>query len=101
MGSYMSMPDGCAPTTVHMRPHGCRRPSSLLTPRWGADSSCVSAQAIDRCHRLGQTRDVVVTKLITAHHRPGQETAEQRMLGIQVPRRCRVCSVTLRRAPQS
>jgi hypothetical protein len=46
------------------------------------------AQAIDRCHRLGQTRDVVVTKLITAHHRAGGETVEQRMLGIQVPRSC-------------
>ena len=57
------------------------------------DDLC-GAQAIDRCHRLGQTRDVVVTKLITAHHREGGETVEQRMLGIQVTLSCRQAHVT-------
>lgn len=50
-------------------------------------NSAPEDQAIDRCHRLGQTRDVVVTKLITAHHREGGETVEQRMLGIQEEKR--------------
>lgn len=48
-------------------------------------------QAIDRCHRLGQTRDVIVTKLITAHHNPGEETVKQRMLTIQVCRHMPSC----------
>lgn len=47
----------------------------LLDPAW---NPAVDAQAADRCFRIGQTRDVVVYRLVTCG------TAEERQYGAQV-----------------
>jgi hypothetical protein len=41
-------------------------------------------QAVDRCHRLGQTREVHVSKLIMMRRDPTKETVEQRIMAMQV-----------------
>ncbi|EIE21127.1 hypothetical protein COCSUDRAFT_57047 [Coccomyxa subellipsoidea C-169] len=40
-------------------------------------------QAVDRCHRLGQTREVHVSKLIMTRRDPSKETVEQRIMVMQ------------------
>lgn len=42
-------------------------------------------QAVDRAHRLGQTRDVHVSKLVMTLPDPARETVEQRIMVMQVP----------------
>ncbi|XP_049322791.1 helicase-like transcription factor isoform X1 [Astyanax mexicanus] len=46
----------------------------LMEPAW---NPAVEEQCIDRCHRLGQTRDVVVTKFVV------KDSVEESMLKIQ------------------
>lgn len=40
-------------------------------------------QAVDRCHRLGQMREVLVSKLIMTRRGPDKETVEQRIMAMQ------------------
>ncbi|CAL8469222.1 g8763 [Coccomyxa elongata] len=44
-------------------------------------------QAVDRCHRLGQTREVKVSKLIMTRRDPSKETVEQRIMAMQAHKR--------------
>ncbi|KAK9908100.1 hypothetical protein WJX75_002756 [Coccomyxa subellipsoidea] len=44
-------------------------------------------QAVDRCHRLGQTREVHVSKLIMMRRDPTKETVEQRIMAMQDAKR--------------
>ena len=53
---------------------------------WGA------VQAVDRCHRLGQTREVQVSKLIMTRRDPTKETVEQRIMVMQVSLCTHLCS---------
>jgi len=38
---------------------------------------------VDRCHRLGQVREVLVSKLIMTRRGPDKETVEQRIMAMQ------------------
>lgn len=51
-------------------------------------------QAIARSHRLGQIREVKVSKLIIKMRTPGRETVEERIMEMQVS-----CSALPRPAP--
>lgn len=59
-----------------------------VPPSWGTYSKLYKkhllAQAVDRCHRLGQTREVKVSKLIMTRRDPSKETVEQRIMAMQV-----------------
>ncbi|BDA45031.1 Helicase-like transcription factor [Coccomyxa sp. Obi] len=44
-------------------------------------------QAVDRCHRLGQMREVKVSKLIMTRRDPSKETVEQRIMAMQEHKR--------------
>ncbi|XP_067663379.1 helicase-like transcription factor [Haliotis asinina] len=50
----------------------------LMDPQW---NPAVEEQCFDRCHRLGQTRDVIITKFIC------EDTIEERMLDLQERKR--------------
>ena len=48
-------------------------------------------QAIARSHRLGQVREVKVSKLIIKMRTPGRETVEERIMEMQVSCRALPC----------
>jgi SNF2 family DNA or RNA helicase len=50
----------------------------LLDPWW---NPAVEAQAIDRAHRIGQTRHVIATRLVA------RETIEEKILELQASKR--------------
>ncbi|XP_048240657.1 helicase-like transcription factor isoform X3 [Haliotis rufescens] len=50
----------------------------LMEPQW---NPAVEEQCFDRCHRLGQTKDVIITKFIS------EDTIEERMLDLQEKKR--------------
>jgi SNF2 family DNA or RNA helicase len=56
----------------------------LLDPWW---NPAVEDQAADRAHRIGQTRPVLVTRLVT------QDTVEERILALQQHKRLLAASV--------
>ncbi|KAK9811296.1 hypothetical protein WJX72_001345 [[Myrmecia] bisecta] len=62
----------------------CANQVILLDVWWNSASE---DQAMDRCHRLGQTRDVEVVKFIMRHQTPGKDTVEQRIMTMQEEKR--------------
>jgi SNF2 family DNA or RNA helicase len=54
----------------------------MLTPNWNPANEI---QAIARCHRIGQTRDVEVFKLVIADDT--METIDQRIIRVQQRKR--------------
>ncbi|RUS74108.1 hypothetical protein EGW08_018139 [Elysia chlorotica] len=50
----------------------------LMDPAWNPASE---EQCFDRCHRLGQTKDVVITRFVI------EDTVEERMLELQEKKR--------------
>ncbi|XP_046585422.1 helicase-like transcription factor, partial [Haliotis rubra] len=50
----------------------------LMEPHW---NPATEEQCFDRCHRLGQTKDVIITKFIS------EDTIEDRMLDLQEKKR--------------
>ena len=62
----------------------CRRIKLLARPLLHAAEVVGAVQAIARSHRLGQMREVKVSKLIMKMRAPGRETVEERIMQMQV-----------------
>lgn len=65
-------------------PVQCRRIKLLARPLLHAAEVVGAVQAIARSHRLGQMREVKVSKLIMKMRTPGRETVEERIMQMQV-----------------